>query len=108
MSMLFQSTSAGSTSRPAYLTRKIVALEHGGVPAAAAEPRGLLAEIGPDLLDLDRGRHVPKRTEHDLLHLFGEDRRLLVGLADHDARGVHRLAVIDDPRSMNSGMLTFT
>jgi hypothetical protein len=74
-----------------------VTLEHRGVPSAAAEePSRLLAKIRSDLLDLDRGRHVPERIEDDFLHLIGEDRRLLVRLADHHARRVHGLAVSDD------------
>src|SRR6185312_10403741 len=74
---------------------EVMALEHRGVETAAAEPGSLLANIGPDLLDLDRGRHVPERTEYNLLHLVGEDWSLLVGLADHDARRVNGPPVLD-------------
>src|SRR5689334_24319821 len=72
-----------------------MALEHCGVELAAAEPGSLLADGWPNLLDLDRGRHIPERTEYNLLHLVGEDRSLLVGLADHDARRVNGLPVLD-------------
>jgi hypothetical protein len=72
---------------------QVVALEHSRVPAAAAEPSTLLGEEGPDLLGLDRVRHVPIGIEHDLLHLLGDDRRLLVRLSHHHSRGVHGLAV---------------
>ncbi len=32
----------------------------------------------------DRGRHVPIGIEDDVFHLLGEDRRAVIGLADHE------------------------
>src|SRR5262249_14155814 len=79
---------------------QLVTLEHRRVPSAPAEePGSLLAKIRPDLLDLDRGRHVPERVEHDLLHLAGEDRRLLV----RSTRVACTVLLSSTTRSMNSG-----
>ena len=50
----------------------------------------------PQLAHLDRIRHDPGRPEGDLLEIAGEDRRLLAGLARHDAHLAHHLAVLDN------------
>src|SRR4029079_15726750 len=78
-------------ARPA--DAQIVTREDRRVPSAAEKAAALL-QVGRDLLDLDRVRHVPIRVEHDLLHLVGEDRGLLVGFPGHDAGRVDRLAVL--------------
>src|SRR5262245_61957205 len=69
--------------------------KNGGIPAAAEESAAALSEIRSDFLHLDRVGDVPIGIEYDLLHLVGDYRRLLVGLAGDDPRGVYGLAVLD-------------
>src|SRR5262245_8829587 len=76
---------------------KAMPLENRGVPAAE-QPGRLFLEIGPNLLDLDRSRHVPIGAEHDLLHLIREDWGLCVGLAYNYAGRVDNPALLDNPR----------
>ena len=95
--MRFQSILEGSTSRPPILMRRLWRSRTAVFQPPPPNQPPSSRRIGPDLFGLDRVRHVPIGIEHDLLHLVGDDRRLLVGLADHHPGGVHELAVSHHP-----------
>jgi hypothetical protein len=56
------------------------------------------AQVGCNLLQLDAVGHTPLRVEHDVLHIGGEQRRLVLDLADHDLGRMHDLAILQNQR----------